>query len=81
MIGDVNLFFSEWIEPYQAEINIMIAAKEERGKGHAREALKLAEAFAFLYYNKSEIIAKIKEDNIGSQKLFTSSGYNFIKYE
>ena len=36
MIGDVNLFFSEWIETNQAEINIMIAIKEERGKGYAR---------------------------------------------
>jgi len=35
MIGDVNLFFAEWIEPYQAEINIMIALKNERGKGYA----------------------------------------------
>lgn len=40
MIGDVNLFFSEWIEPNQAEINIMIAVKSERGKGYAGEILR-----------------------------------------
>jgi RimJ/RimL family protein N-acetyltransferase len=28
MIGDINLFFSEWIEPNQVEINIMIAIRE-----------------------------------------------------
>ena len=41
----------------------MIAVKEERGKGYAREALKLVEAFAAVYYHKTEIIAKIKLDN------------------
>jgi hypothetical protein len=34
MIGDVNLFFSEWIEANQAELNLMIAVKEERRKGY-----------------------------------------------
>ena len=41
MVGDVNLFFSEWIEKHQAEINIMIAVKSERGKGLAQETLAL----------------------------------------
>jgi RimJ/RimL family protein N-acetyltransferase len=36
LIGDVNLFFSDWIEPNEAEINIMIAVKEYRGKGLAK---------------------------------------------
>ena len=36
MIGDLNLFFSSWIEPYQVEINIMIADKSQRGKGYAK---------------------------------------------
>ena len=60
MIGDINLFFSEWIEPHQSEINIMIAVKSERGKGYAKEALRLVEAFSVVYYGRSEIIAKIK---------------------
>jgi len=53
MIGDVNLFFSAWIEPHQAEINIMIAVKEERGKGYARETLRMIETFARVYYKKT----------------------------
>lgn len=59
----------------------MIAVEQERGKGYARQALRLIEAFAFLIYKKTEIIAKIKEDNPGSIKLFTSSGYEFQQYE
>lgn len=31
----------------------MIAVKEERGKGYAREALDLIEAFALIYYKKT----------------------------
>jgi RimJ/RimL family protein N-acetyltransferase len=41
----------------------------------------LVEAFALVYYKKSEIIAKIKEDNLSSQKLFESCGYTFLQYE
>lgn len=41
MVGDINLFFSKWIEPNQAEINIMIARRDQRGKGYACEALLL----------------------------------------
>lgn len=80
MIGDVNLFFSSWIEPHQAEINIMIAPKQYRGKGYAREVLALVEAFARVYYGRTEIDAKIKDDNVGSAKLFTSCGYKLINH-
>ena len=31
----------------------MIALKEERGKGYAREVLKIIEAFALIYYGKN----------------------------
>ena len=41
----------------------------------------MIEAFALLYYKKDEIIAKIKEDNEGSIKLFTKNGYIFEKNE
>jgi diamine N-acetyltransferase len=58
----------------------MIALKSERGKGYAKEALKLVEAFAFVYYHKNEIIAKIKDDNEASMKLFEKSGYVFTNH-
>jgi RimJ/RimL family protein N-acetyltransferase len=80
MIGDINLFFSKWIEPNEAEINIMIALKSERGKGYAKEALSLIESFARVYYSKDQIIAKIKDDNTSSMKLFEKSGYSLTNH-
>ena len=79
MIGDINLFFSEWIENNEAEINIMIAVKEFRGKGYAGQAVEAVQTFAMGIYGRDTIIAKIKEDNIGSIKLFEKLGYTFIQ--
>jgi RimJ/RimL family protein N-acetyltransferase len=41
MIGDVNLFFSDWIEPNEAEINIMIALPSFRGKGLSKQVMEV----------------------------------------
>ena len=78
MIGDINLFFSEWIEKNEAEINIMIAVPEYRGKGLARQAMDAIEKFAKGVYKKDTIIAKIKDDNEASINFFTKIGYQFI---
>ncbi len=48
----------------------MIARRDHRGKGLAREALTLVEAFARVQYDRNEIIAKIKDDNAASMRLF-----------
>jgi RimJ/RimL family protein N-acetyltransferase len=79
-VGDINLFFSKWIEPNQAEINIMIARRDHRGKGFAREVLILVEAFARVQYGRNEIIAKIKDDNAASMRLFEKMGYQLINH-
>jgi RimJ/RimL family protein N-acetyltransferase len=80
MIGDVNLFFSEWIEPNECEINIMIAEKEYRGMGIAKKILEIVERFASAKYHKNLIIAKIKKGNLASIKLFEKAGYKEINY-
>lgn len=58
----------------------MIALRSERGKGYAKEAMNMVEAFALVYYQRSEIIAKIKDDNAASMKLFEKCGYSFVSH-
>jgi RimJ/RimL family protein N-acetyltransferase len=70
MIGDVNLFFSEWIEENESEVNIMIAVPEYRGKGLSREVMDVIEMFAVGIYERNVMIAKIKNDNLNSMKFF-----------
>lgn len=79
LIGDVNLFFSDWIEANEAEINVMIAVPEFRGKGLSGQVIEAIELFAWAIYGRDTIIAKIKEDNAGSIKFFTKIGYQFIQ--
>ena len=57
----------------------MIAVSEFRGKGLSKQVMEVIEAFALGIYNKNTIIAKIKDDNIGSINFFTKIGYKFIQ--
>lgn len=78
-IGDVNLFFHAYLEPNEAEIDVMIGDKDFRQKGYAREAVRLMMCFGFKYYSKDTFIAKIKECNLASIKLFTQLGFQELK--
>lgn len=40
-VGDVNIFFSEWLQPNEAEINVMIADSGFRGKGIATTVIQM----------------------------------------
>ena len=42
--------------------------------------MRLIEAFSTVYYKRNEIIAKIKDDNEASIKLFEKNGYKFVNH-
>ena len=94
LCGDINAFFSEFyeedwthadMEPSKpdglvAEINLMIAEKNSRRKGIAREALQLFTAyFLAKIHNVKVLVAKIQLNNLASIKLFESLGYTEFK--
>ncbi|WWD22860.1 hypothetical protein CI109_107355 [Kwoniella shandongensis] len=81
MVGDVNLFLPDGLGG-DGECEIMIASKEDRRKGFAREALSL-----FLRYLTStlplpaaSLIARIGSTNVPSITLFRKLGFGITKY-
>jgi len=76
-IGDVNLFFHEYIEENECEIDIMIGDKEARGNGYSKDGVIIMMEFGFSFYKKTRFIAKIKSENQVSRKLFEKLGYEF----
>lgn len=44
-IGDVNLFFHQYLDDNEAEINVMIGNKNARRKGFAEEAIQMMMSF------------------------------------
>ena len=94
LCGDINAFFSEYFEEdwtdsdidstkpdgLVAEINLMIAEKQSRRKGIAREALELFTSFVMENIpNVKLLVAKIQIGNAASIKLFESQGYHEFK--
>ncbi|KAG2499865.1 hypothetical protein HYH03_002156 [Edaphochlamys debaryana] len=78
MAGDVNLFFTLDEEEggrQAAEIEVMVAEKASRGKGIAKEALRLLMAYAHKELGVKRFVAKIHEVNEPSRKLFEGLGY------
>jgi RimJ/RimL family protein N-acetyltransferase len=83
MVGDVNIFFNDYDnekcgDKISGEIEVMIAEAQMRGRGLAREALRLMMTFAFERLNTRKFTAKILEDNQMSLKLFESLGFQEI---
>ncbi|XP_021949779.1 N-acetyltransferase 9 isoform X2 [Folsomia candida] len=81
MVGDTNLFLNSNDDNHDetvGEIEIMIADKKFRRKGLASEALKLMMDYARQNLGKRKFLAKIKQDNESSIKLFERLGYKFV---
>ena len=70
MIGDTILFFNNSNDPTEAEIEIMIAEKDARGKGLGKEALLIMMWFAITKLNVKKIVSRIGDQNIASIHLF-----------
>ncbi|GIL81992.1 hypothetical protein Vretimale_1554 [Volvox reticuliferus] len=82
MAGDVNLFFTLGGEEEEAaggrqsaEIEVMIAELASRGKGLAKEALRLLMAYATRELGVKRYVAKIHEVNQPSRSLFEGLGF------
>uniref|UniRef100_A0A915CBD8 N-acetyltransferase domain-containing protein n=1 Tax=Parascaris univalens TaxID=6257 RepID=A0A915CBD8_PARUN len=76
MIGDVNLFLYETV----AELEIMIAEREWRGRGIATECIRLMIRYAFEHLHIERFEVKISEDNISSINLFRKLGFEQTSY-
>lgn len=78
MAGDINLFFHSYLEENEAEINVMIGEKSERGKGLAAEAIRMIIEFGAAFYARTRFIAKISSHNTPSIALFKKLGFTMF---
>ena len=74
LLGLIDLFDFDPVHK-RAGIGILIAEKEDRGKGYGKEALKLLIAYAFTHLNLHQLYANISSENIESIKLFEKHNY------
>lgn len=77
--GDINLFFHEYMDEDECEIDVMIGNKNARGKGLAKESVLIMIKFGEEIYKKKRFVAKIKEKNETSIQLFQKIGFKQIK--
>ncbi|PVU89565.1 hypothetical protein BB559_005062 [Furculomyces boomerangus] len=79
MVGDVNLYINDIYDKERAEIEVMIAEPEFRGKGIASEALKILMCYALKALGISKFYCRILEKNVQSIKLFSNLGYKITE--
>eukprot|EP01018_Ginkgo_biloba_P037555 Gb_30105 [translate_table: standard] len=80
MAGDVNLYMNDIDDLCTAEIEIMIAEPQSRGKGLGKESVSLMMAFAIEHLDIHKFQAKIGESNMTSLHLFRSLGFKDVGY-
>ncbi|MFN4234670.1 MAG: GNAT family N-acetyltransferase [Bacteroidia bacterium] len=73
-IGCIDLFD---FEPFhnRAGVGILIANKEERGKGYASQALSLLKEYAFKTLCLTQLFCDVAVSNEKSFELFTNNGF------
>jgi diamine N-acetyltransferase len=62
----------------RAGVSVLIAEKENRGKGYGAEALELIVNYGFTHLHLHQLYANISEDNEVSIKLFENRGFNKV---
>ncbi|KAJ3674040.1 hypothetical protein LUZ60_006032 [Juncus effusus] len=80
MVGDVNIYMNDHSDLNLAEIEIMIAESQCRGKGLGEESVLLMMEFTRKNYNIQTFRAKIGESNKASLKLFGKLGFVETSY-
>ncbi|XP_039115221.1 N-acetyltransferase 9-like protein isoform X2 [Dioscorea cayenensis subsp. rotundata] len=80
MVGDVNIYMNDPDDLQLAEIEIMIAELESRGKGLGKESILMMMSFAIQNYGIHTFRAKIGETNKSSLNLFQKLGFQDVSY-
>ncbi|KAG6542908.1 hypothetical protein Mapa_015598 [Marchantia paleacea] len=80
MAGDVNIFINDPDDEKTAEIDIMIAELCSRGRGLAKEAVRLMIKYASQHLHISKFRAKIEDSNSTSLQLFRSLGFQDVSH-
>lgn len=73
-IGNIKLGPINWIHRF-AEISLIIGDKEQWGKGHATEAIKLVADYAFQVLDLHKITAGSYSTHAGSVRAFVKAGF------
>lgn len=76
-IGFLDLFEYDAIHK-RAGVGIAIAEAKHRGKGYAKEALKIVQQYAIEVWKLHQLFANIDVTNISSQQLFVGVGFREI---
>ncbi len=75
-LGLIDLFDVDF-KNFKAGIGILIN-KDNRDKGHAKEALEILIKYCFTYLNLHQLYCNIIEENKASISLFNNLGFNEI---
>lgn len=76
-IGTMDLFDHDPLNQ-RAGVGVLIAEKDERGKGYAREALRLIMEHAFKRLMLHQLFCNIAVSNEASFHLFTQMGFSIV---
>lgn len=76
-IGQVRF---DILEGGEAEIDISIA-KDSRSRGYGKKMLNAAIEYENRTYGIKVFVSEVKEENISSQRMFLSSGFQLTKQE
>ncbi|MCK5028700.1 MAG: GNAT family N-acetyltransferase [Bacteroidales bacterium] len=77
VIGTIDLFDYDPLHK-RAGIGILIAEKENRGKGYASDALDVLIKYCFSVLQLHQLFCNITDDNSESINLFTKKGFQLI---